>query len=80
MTLWEPTLYLPVKRLCWVIGIHNGLLLETLETKTGPFEVEIRNNTVFIVMPPDLGLAELLRPLFQTGQAFLGSLMSLSEK
>ena len=29
-----------------------------LETTTGPFGVEIRNNTVFIVMPPDLGLAD----------------------
>ena len=31
-------------------------------------------------MPPDLGLAELLKPLFQTGLAFVRSLMSLSEK
>ena len=33
-------------------------LLKLLETTTGPFGVEIRNNTVFIVMPPDLGLTD----------------------
>ena len=51
-----------------------------LISSSGPFEIEIRNNTVFIVMPPDLGPAELLQQSFQTGLAFLGSLMSLSEK
>ena len=35
---------------------HN--VRNVLETTTGPFGVEIRNNTVFIVMPPDLGLAD----------------------
>ena len=53
---------------------------ELLENNLCPFGVEIRNNTVFIVMPPDLGLAELLQPLFQTGLAFLWSLMSWSVK
>ena len=57
--------------------MHARILLET---NLCPFGVEIRNNTVFIVMPPDLGLAELLQPLFQTRLAFLGSLMSLSVK
>ena len=58
------------------MGIASLILISS----SGPFGIEIRNNTVFIVMPPDLGPAELLKQSFQTGLAFLGSLMSLSEK
>ena len=36
-------------------------------------------NTVFIVLAPNMGLAELLFHSFQTGQSFLGLLMSLSD-
>ena len=47
---------------------------------TGPLQLKIRNNTVFIVLSPELGLAELLLRSFQTGQTHLQSLMSLSKK
>ena len=40
--------------------ISSFVLVLVLETNTSPFGVEIWWNTVFIVMPPDLGLAELL--------------------
>ena len=33
---------------------------EVLRSITGPFGMKLRNNTVFIVLSPELGLAELL--------------------
>ena len=55
------------------------LIAQILQKLSAPkFNIGLSN--LVIVMPPDLGIAELLQPLFQTGPAFLGSLMSLSEK
>ena len=42
--------------------------------------MKLRNNTVFIVLSPELGLAELLLQSFQTGRTHLQPLMSLSQK